>query len=116
MVPLGFSVCIHLSWAGIVVLTDIAAMGGSYMFVRNAAANLREKEDSWNPTIGGFVAGAILGTRCMHLPAPRVLQDGLGTLIQSSSPHDAFSPRIRCRTGSNPRYLRLHGRFLSRGL
>jgi len=40
-------------------------MGGSYMFVRNASANLREKEDHWNPTIGGFVAGAILGTRCM---------------------------------------------------
>jgi len=48
----------------------IAAMGGSYMFVRNAAANLRAKDDHWNPTIGGFVAGAILGTRCMstHLP------------------------------------------------
>jgi hypothetical protein len=44
-----------------------AAMGGSYMFFRNAAANLREKEDSWNPTIGGFIAGAILGTRCMTL-------------------------------------------------
>jgi hypothetical protein len=40
-------------------------MGGSYMFVRHAAANLREKDDFWNPTIGGFVAGAILGTRCM---------------------------------------------------
>jgi hypothetical protein len=43
-------------------------MGGSYMFTRNAAANLREKEDFWNPTIGGFVAGAILGTRCMQSP------------------------------------------------
>ncbi|KAF8541937.1 NADH-ubiquinone oxidoreductase 213 kDa subunit [Trichophaea hybrida] len=46
-----------------------AAMGGSYMFVRNAAANLREKEDSWNPTIGGFVAGAILGTRFRTMPS-----------------------------------------------
>lgn len=39
-------------------------MGGSYMFFRSAAANLREKEDSLNPAFGGFVAGAILGTRC----------------------------------------------------
>ncbi|KAF8250153.1 hypothetical protein K440DRAFT_597600 [Wilcoxina mikolae CBS 423.85] len=46
-----------------------AAMGGSYMFVRNAAANLREKEDSWNPAIGGFVAGAILGTRFRTMPS-----------------------------------------------
>lgn len=36
------------------------------MFIRNAAANLREKDDHWNPALGGFVAGAILGTRCMR--------------------------------------------------
>lgn len=47
-----------------------AAMGGSYMFVRNAAANLREKDDHWNPTIAGFVSGAVLGTRCMNSTAP----------------------------------------------
>ena len=40
-----------------------AAMGGVYEFVRRAAANLREKEDSWNPTIGGFFAGATTGLR-----------------------------------------------------
>ncbi|KAI5855245.1 hypothetical protein BZA05DRAFT_334115 [Tricharina praecox] len=46
-----------------------AAMGGSFMFVRNASANLREKDDHWNPTIGGFVAGAILGTRFRTMPS-----------------------------------------------
>jgi len=50
-------------------LAIFAAMGGSYMFVRNAAANLREVDDSWNPTIGGFVAGAIMGTRFRTMPS-----------------------------------------------
>lgn len=44
-------------------------MGGSYMFFRNAAANLREKDDSLNTMIGGFVAGGIMGTRCNHPPS-----------------------------------------------
>ncbi|KAA8894284.1 hypothetical protein FN846DRAFT_923096 [Sphaerosporella brunnea] len=56
-----------------------SAMGGSYMFVRNAAANLREKDDSWNPAIGGFVAGAILGTRFRTMPA--VLGYGAGLAV-----------------------------------
>ncbi|PUU79971.1 hypothetical protein B9Z19DRAFT_1114190 [Tuber borchii] len=45
-----------------------SAMGGSYMFFRTAAANLRNVEDSLNPTIGGVVAGALLGTRVRTLP------------------------------------------------
>jgi hypothetical protein len=39
-------------------------MGGTYEFARNAAANLREKDDSLNTAIGGFLAGSILGLRC----------------------------------------------------
>lgn len=42
----------------------LAAAGGTYGFAKAAAANLREKDDSWNPTIGGFLAGAVLGMRC----------------------------------------------------
>ena len=50
-------------------LTDrsVAAMGGSYEFVRFASANLREKDDSLNPALGGFVAGSVLGLRCQRL-------------------------------------------------
>ncbi|KAI5806348.1 hypothetical protein EDC01DRAFT_626430 [Geopyxis carbonaria] len=58
-----------------------AAMGGSYMFVRNATANLREKDDSWNPTIGGFVAGAILGTRFRTMPAVVGYGTGLAAVL-----------------------------------
>lgn len=43
---------------------DAAAMGGTFEFVKLASANLREKDDSWNHTIGGFFAGSILGLRC----------------------------------------------------
>ncbi|KAF2838590.1 hypothetical protein M501DRAFT_1004358 [Patellaria atrata CBS 101060] len=38
-----------------------AAMGGSYEFAKMAAANLREKDDSWNPAIGGFFGGSMIG-------------------------------------------------------
>lgn len=47
----------------------IAAMGGSYMFFSNAAANLREKDDHYNAMVGGLVAGAIMGTKCMPFPS-----------------------------------------------
>ncbi|KAL7269843.1 hypothetical protein RUND412_007470 [Rhizina undulata] len=50
-------------------ITTFAAMGGSYMFVRNAAANLREKDDTWNTVLGGLVSGAIMGTRYRTMPA-----------------------------------------------
>lgn len=41
-----------------------AAAGAAHGFGRAAAANLREKDDSWNPAIGGFLSGAIVGLRC----------------------------------------------------
>jgi len=41
-----------------------AAMGGVYEFSKNAAANLREKDDTYNYAIGGFLSGAVLGLRC----------------------------------------------------
>lgn len=44
-------------------------MGGAYEFTKCASANLREKEDTLNPTIGGFVAGSMLGLRCAS-PSP----------------------------------------------
>lgn len=47
------------------MLTGIlsAAMGGTYEFVKTASANLREKEDHFNVTLGGFFSGALLGFR-----------------------------------------------------
>ncbi|MCJ1246542.1 hypothetical protein MMC30_003750 [Trapelia coarctata] len=46
-----------------------AAMGGAYEFTKLASANLREKDDSWNTAIGGFLAGGVLGLRFRNLPA-----------------------------------------------
>ena len=48
----------------IVLTRDIAAAGGTYAFTKAAAANLREKDDSWNPALGGFLSGGIFGLRC----------------------------------------------------
>jgi hypothetical protein len=42
----------------------LAAVGGAYGFTKDAAANLREKDDSYNTAIGGMVAGAVMGLRC----------------------------------------------------
>ncbi|OLL25360.1 NADH-ubiquinone oxidoreductase 21 subunit [Neolecta irregularis DAH-3] len=36
-------------------------MGGAFSFVEAASANLREKDDSWNPFFGGCVAGFFCG-------------------------------------------------------
>jgi hypothetical protein len=47
-------------------------MGGSYEFFKCASANLREKDDAYNPAIGGFFAGSMLGLRCM-IPIPTLL-------------------------------------------
>jgi hypothetical protein len=41
-------------------------VGGTYEFTRFASANLRERDDSMNTAIGGFLAGSILGLRCEY--------------------------------------------------
>ncbi|KJX98142.1 NADH-ubiquinone oxidoreductase 213 kda subunit [Zymoseptoria brevis] len=46
-----------------------AAMGGAYSFTSCAAANLRQKDDTWNTTIGGAFAGTMLGLRFRSGPA-----------------------------------------------
>ena len=51
------------------------------MFFRSAAANLRNVEDSLNPTIGGVVAGALLGTRVRTLPGVVGCGVGLGVVM-----------------------------------
>ncbi|MCJ1256372.1 hypothetical protein MMC24_004193 [Lignoscripta atroalba] len=58
-----------------------AAMGGTYEFAKLASANLRAKDDSWNPTIGGFLAGSILGLRFRTLPAVLGYGAGLAVLL-----------------------------------
>ncbi|KAI9822562.1 MAG: hypothetical protein M1827_000281 [Pycnora praestabilis] len=58
-----------------------AAMGGTYEFAKTASANLREKDDSWNPTIGGFLAGSVLGLRFRTLPAVLGYGAGLAVLL-----------------------------------
>ncbi|KAI9807763.1 MAG: hypothetical protein M1825_005068 [Sarcosagium campestre] len=61
--PLGF-----ISRTGSTVAI-FAAMGGAHEFVSNASANLRQKDDSWNQTFGGFFAGAILGLKFRTVPS-----------------------------------------------
>jgi len=46
-----------------------AAMGGTYLFTKTATANLREKDDFINSALGGFLGGAIMGTRFRTLSA-----------------------------------------------
>ncbi|KAI9717371.1 MAG: hypothetical protein M1812_004723 [Candelaria pacifica] len=58
-----------------------AAMGGTYEFAKTASANLREKDDSWNPTIGGFLGGAMLGLRFRTIPAVLGYGAGLAVLL-----------------------------------
>lgn len=41
-------------------------MGGTFAFVKNASANLREKDDTWNTTWAGLAAGSLVGLRGMR--------------------------------------------------
>lgn len=50
----------------VLMLGETAAMGASYEFTKNASANLREKDDAYNPAIGGFFAGTMMGLRCTY--------------------------------------------------
>lgn len=45
-------------------------MGGAYEFTRFASANLREKDDTYNTAIGGFLAGSVLGLKCTLRECP----------------------------------------------
>ena len=54
----------HLSSTSKKLIVLTAGMGGSYSFAKAASANLREKDDWVNPTIGGLFAGMVLGLRC----------------------------------------------------
>lgn len=38
-------------------------MGFAYAFTKNVTANIREKDDAWNPATGGFFAGSLIGLR-----------------------------------------------------
>lgn len=46
------------------------------MFVKDASANLREKDDTWNTTIGAFLGGGVLGLRCTYKSCESI---GLGS-------------------------------------
>ncbi|CAD6564858.1 MAG: hypothetical protein ASARMPRED_005711 [Alectoria sarmentosa] len=61
------------------VIAMFAASGGIYGFAKAAAANLREKDDSWNPAIGGFLSGGVFGLRFRTFPA--VLGFGAGLAV-----------------------------------
>ncbi|RYO85080.1 hypothetical protein DL764_009229 [Monosporascus ibericus] len=58
-------------------IATYAVMGTTFKFTTDAAANLREKDDTLNTTIGAFVAGATLGLRAGRIP--RIL--GFGALF-----------------------------------
>ncbi|GAB7363301.1 hypothetical protein MBLNU230_g3582t1 [Neophaeotheca triangularis] len=62
-----------------------AAMGGAYEFTKLASANLREKDDAWNPTFGGLAAGAMLGLRFRTAPAVVGYSFGLAVALGAFS-------------------------------
>ncbi|KAH6653040.1 hypothetical protein BKA67DRAFT_659686 [Truncatella angustata] len=62
------------SGATVATLTAVPAV---YCFVKDASANLREKDDTLNTTIAAFFGGATLGLRSLRIP--QIL--GQGALI-----------------------------------
>jgi len=58
-----------------------AAMGATYSLAKSASANLREKDDFINPALGGFLAGAIMGTKFRTLSAVLGYGAALGGIL-----------------------------------
>lgn len=48
--------------------SSLAAVPAVYCFVKDASANLRERDDTLNTTIGAFFGGSMLGLRCEKVP------------------------------------------------
>ncbi|KAF3018796.1 hypothetical protein E8E14_002003 [Neopestalotiopsis sp. 37M] len=49
-------------------VATMTAVPTVYNFVKDASANLREKDDTLNTTIGAFFGGAMLGLRSLRMP------------------------------------------------
>ncbi|KAI3325717.1 hypothetical protein HD806DRAFT_454865 [Xylariaceae sp. AK1471] len=49
-------------------IASLTALTTVYSFSKDAAANLREKDDTFNTTIGAFLGGAMLGLKTGRLP------------------------------------------------
>ncbi|KAF3925121.1 hypothetical protein ABW20_dc0100134 [Dactylellina cionopaga] len=60
-------------------IATFALMGGTYAFVKDASANIRETDDPWNSGLGGFFSGALLGVASGRLP--RVVGFGAGLAV-----------------------------------
>ncbi|KAK5050338.1 hypothetical protein LTR84_003619 [Exophiala bonariae] len=56
-----------------------AAAGGAYQFATSVSANLRQKDDFVNNTIGGAIAGALMGAAKRKAPAVALNAFLLGT-------------------------------------
>lgn len=63
-----------------------AATGTAYMFVKCASANLREKNDFWNPTYGGAAAGVMLGLPCTQGYLWESCTVGANVILEQSGP------------------------------
>ncbi|KAF2657808.1 hypothetical protein K491DRAFT_311657 [Lophiostoma macrostomum CBS 122681] len=50
------------------IIATFAVVGATYQFTRDATANLRQKQDTYNEAIGGFAAGAMLGVTRRSIP------------------------------------------------
>ncbi|KAK6352820.1 hypothetical protein TWF696_004821 [Orbilia brochopaga] len=56
-------------------------MGGTYAFIKDASANLREKSDAWNAGLGGFFAGSLIGIPSGRMPRVVGFGAGLGIIL-----------------------------------
>ncbi|KAK9412880.1 hypothetical protein SUNI508_12293 [Seiridium unicorne] len=57
-------------------IATLTAVPTVYCFVKDATANLREKDDTLNTTVGAFFGGATLGLRCETAPYETILGQG----------------------------------------
>lgn len=84
------------------------AVGGAYEFAKGVTANLREKEDFWNATVGGLAAGAVLGIRSKFSFSSTAVNYANRRLRW----YHVLRCRPRCSCRRCPRRLELYWRYL----
>ena len=94
-----------------VLIFSSVAMGATFGFSESAAANLRERDDMWNPTIAGFLAGSIAGLRSLSTCWSFHSKIKSLTIDSEKLSNDS---RLRRRIGCLTRGMPLFGRFTAR--
>ncbi|KAJ4300677.1 hypothetical protein N0V90_002765 [Kalmusia sp. IMI 367209] len=63
------------------IIAVFAGVGVAYQFTKDAAANLRQKDDTYNDALAGFVGGSVIGVSRRSIPMMLGAGAGFGVAL-----------------------------------